>query len=96
MGSAPLLISGLILMLFQFAKTFLVDYYFEELQQLKFSVFDVDDRKHLDDTSRHDLIGDMECSLADIVSAGQEYRRNLRLKGERGCGHSEPPISMMT
>ena len=45
-------------------------------------MYDVDDRQHVHDVRRHDLIGEMECLLADIVTAGQEYKRNLREKGK--------------
>ena len=48
---------------------------------MKFTVYDVDDRRHVEDVSRHDLIGEMECTLAEIVTAGKEYKRNLREKG---------------
>lgn len=65
----------------QFSKTFLVEYRFEEIQELKFVVLDVDDRKHVDDVSRHDHIGSVEVTLADIVTAGQQYKRTLRDKG---------------
>ena len=67
--------------LIQFAKTILMNYQFEEIQKLKFVVYDIDDKKHLEDTSKHDLIGLVECTLADIVTAGQEYKRTLREKG---------------
>ena len=60
----------------------MVDFRFEEVQTLKFSVYDVDDKHHIDDTTRHDFIGTMECSLADIVAAGQQYKRTLRASGE--------------
>ncbi|XP_064406207.1 copine-9-like isoform X1 [Halichondria panicea] len=65
----------------KFAKTILMNYQFEEIQKLKFVVYDIDDKKHLEDTSKHDLIGQLECTLADIVTAGQEYKRTLRAKG---------------
>ncbi len=61
-----------------------MDYFFEEIQKLKFVVYDVDD-KRVDETQRHDLIGEMECTLADIVTVGQQYKRTLR---ERGQLHS--------
>lgn len=48
---------------------------------MKFTVFDIDDPKKVDDTKRHDLIGELECTLADIVAAGQQYKRNIRDKG---------------
>ena len=66
----------------QFSKTFLLEYRFEEIQALKFSVIDVDDKKHIDNVSKHDLIGEMECTLADIVTAGQQYKRTLRDKSK--------------
>lgn len=66
----------------RFSKTFLLYYRFEEIQKLKFTVVDVDDRSRVDDISRHDLIGELECTLADLVTAGQQYERTLRLKGE--------------
>lgn len=65
----------------QFSKTFLVDYRFEEIQNIKFVVYDIDDKKKVDDVKRHDLIGQIECSMADVVTAGQEYTRTLRMPG---------------
>ncbi len=64
-----------------------MNYQFEEIQKLKFVVYDIDDKKHLEDTSKHDLIGQLECTLADIVTAGQEYKRTLRAKGTLSNGH---------
>ena len=47
-----------------FAKTFVVDYYFEEVQKLKFKVFDIDNATHsLDDD---DFLGEMECTLGNV------------------------------
>ncbi len=77
MNTQPMMIFFL-----QFSKTFLLDYRFEEVQQFKFSVYDVDDRKHIDDVSKHDVIGEAECTLADIVTAGKEYSRSLRHEGK--------------
>ena len=58
-----------------------MDYHFEEVQNLMFVVYDVDDSKHVEDLSRHDLIGQIQCSLADIVIAGQQYRGRLKDRG---------------
>ena len=44
-------------------------------------MLDVDDKKHIDDVGKHDLIGQLECSLADLVTAGQQYKRTLRKAG---------------
>lgn len=66
----------------QFSKHFQLQYRFEEIQKLKFVVVDIDDKSRIDDLSKHDLIGELECTLADLVTAGQQYERTLRLKGE--------------
>ncbi len=66
----------------QFSKTFLLDYRFEEVQYLRFSVYDVDNKHHVDNISLHDFIGESFCTLADIVTAGQEYNKTLRSNGK--------------
>ena len=66
----------------QFSKAFQLQYRFEEIQRLKFVVVDVDDKSRIDEISRHDMIGELECALADLVTAGQQYERSLRLNGE--------------
>ena len=72
----------------QFSKTFQLQYRFEEVQKLKFVVVDIDDKVRIDDISKHDLIGELECTLADLVTAGQQYERTLRLNGELMWGHT--------
>ena len=67
--------------LLQFAKTIVMDYYFEEVQMLKFVVYDVDSERHIDDLSRHDLIGEAEFTLADVISAGQVLAKALHKHG---------------
>ena len=67
--------------LIQFATTLVVEYRFEELQQLSFVVYDVDDRSRINDVSRQEVIGELNCSLADIVTAGEKYTRSLKYKG---------------
>ena len=58
-----------------------MSYHFEEVQNLKFVVYDVDDRKHVEDLSRQDFIGQIQCSLADIVTDGQQFRGRLKNQG---------------
>ena len=48
---------------------------------MRFVVYDVDDRRRVDDVKKHDLIGQMECTLADIFTAGQQYTRTLKVPG---------------
>ena len=57
----------------------MVEYRFEEVQNLKFSVCDVDNFKEVESERKQEAIGYVECTLADIVTAGQKYTRNLRL-----------------
>ena len=65
----------------QFSRAFRLRYSFEEIQKLKFVVVDIDDKTKIDDISKHDMIGELECTLADLVTAGQQYERTLRLNG---------------
>ena len=44
-------------------------------------MYDVDDLKHIDNFKKQEIIGEIDCQLAEIVTAGQEYRRTLRLRG---------------
>lgn len=60
-----------------------MEYRFEEIQEFKFATYDVDDKKNVDILQKQELIGETECMLAEIVSAGQRYDRKLRYKGER-------------
>ncbi|XP_031566337.1 copine-8-like isoform X2 [Actinia tenebrosa] len=48
-----------------FVKTFVIHYFFEEVQKLKFEVYDVDKKStRLED---HDFIGSAECTLGSII-----------------------------
>lgn len=58
-----------------------MDYYFEEVQTLKVVVYDVDSELRIEDLSRHDLLGEVEVTLADIISAGQTLSKSLTVKG---------------
>ncbi|GFS12362.1 copine-8 [Elysia marginata] len=50
-----------------FVKKFVMDYYFEERQMLRFEIYDIDSQsRRLED---HDFLGFMECSLGELVSA---------------------------
>lgn len=59
-----------------------MNYRFEEVQLYRFTVYDVDDKKHVDDVKKHDIIGTVECTLAELVTAGQQYTRTLRHNGK--------------
>lgn len=59
----------------------MIEYRFEEIQDLKFVVYDIDDRKHVDNPNNQEIIGEMTCMLADILASGQHYERKVRHKG---------------
>lgn len=63
----------------QFVTSFEIDYYFELNQRLKFGVYDIDNKtEKLEDD---DFIGQLECSLGQIVSS-KTYTRKLTHKGK--------------
>lgn len=55
-----------------FVKKFILDYFFEESQKLKFEMYDVDSESH--DLRKHDFLGSMECTLGEVVSLNQLQR----------------------
>ncbi|MBN3287034.1 CPNE3 protein, partial [Polyodon spathula] len=48
----------------QFAKKFVIDYYFELVQKLKFGVYDIDNKTI--DLSDDDFLGEIECTVGQI------------------------------
>ncbi|XP_078690065.1 copine-4-like isoform X3 [Branchiostoma floridae x Branchiostoma belcheri] len=66
-----------------FARPFTVDYYFEEVQKMRFEVFDIDNATAtLDDD---DFLGYMECTLGQVVS-NKTYTQPLLLKEGKRAG----------
>ena len=55
---------------------------------MKVVVYDVDSEQHIADLSRHDLLGEVEVTLADIISAGQTLTKSLKIPGK--CPTSAP------
>ncbi|TKR60689.1 hypothetical protein L596_027898 [Steinernema carpocapsae] len=67
----------------EWSKTFLVDYFFEEVQKIRFDVYDVDSKsKNLAD---HDFIGSANTTLGEIVGAPGSTKW-LTLQGSGKCG----------
>ena len=58
-----------------------MEYLFEEIQHLRFAVYDVDDKQNMDDVDKQQLLGTMECTMGDIVAAGIHLTKSLKLKG---------------
>ncbi|XP_051737595.1 copine-3 isoform X2 [Ctenopharyngodon idella] len=74
----------------KFAKKFVVDYYFELVQKLRFGVYDIDNKTI--DLSDDDFLGELECSLGQIVSSCK-LTRPLVLKNKRPAGKGVITIS---
>ncbi|KAM9713104.1 copine-3-like isoform 2-T2 [Menidia menidia] len=68
----------------KFAKKFVLDYYFEMVQKLKFCVYDIDNNTY--DLSDDDFLGELECTLGQIVS-NRQMTRQLLLKNQRPAGN---------
>ncbi|XP_076469847.1 copine-3-like [Babylonia areolata] len=68
----------------KFAKAFTVSYFFEEVQKVKFAVYDLDNTTPtLDDD---DFLGQIECTLGEIVS-NSPYTKALLLRNGRKAGN---------
>ena len=50
----------------KFAKKFIIDYYFEMVQKLKFGIYDIDNKTV--DLSDDDFLGELECTLGQVQS----------------------------
>lgn len=48
----------------QFSRAFELDYYFEEVQQLRFAVYDIDNKTP--QVSDDDFLGEIECTLGEV------------------------------
>ncbi|XP_075690192.1 copine-9 isoform X1 [Rhinoderma darwinii] len=68
-----------------FVRKFVLDYFFEEKQNLRFDVFNVDSRSC--NISKHDFLGQMFCTLGEVIGS-QRSRLEKSLTGIPGkkCG----------
>ncbi|XP_012499001.1 PREDICTED: copine-3 [Propithecus coquereli] len=74
----------------KFSKTFIIDYYFEVVQKLKFGVYDIDNKTI--ELSDDDFLGECECTLGQIVSS-KKLTRPLVLKNGKPAGKGSITIS---
>uniref|UniRef100_A0A3B4C1C4 C2 domain-containing protein n=1 Tax=Pygocentrus nattereri TaxID=42514 RepID=A0A3B4C1C4_PYGNA len=65
-----------------FVRKFILDYFFEEKQNLRFDLYDVDSKSP--DLSKHDFLGQMFCTLGEIV--GSPASRLEKPLGGGKCG----------
>ncbi|XP_036362931.1 copine-8-like isoform X1 [Octopus sinensis] len=64
-----------------FIKKFVMSYYFEECQHLKFELYDVDSANGSLD--QQDFLGYLECTLGEIVGCGSKLEKKLLRDAER-------------
>ncbi|XP_026540636.1 copine-7 [Notechis scutatus] len=74
-----------------FAKVFMVDYYFEEVQKLRFEVYDIHGHSGLG-THDDDFLGGMECTVGQIV-AQKRVSKPLFLKYGKSAGKSTMTVT---
>lgn len=53
----------------QFSRAFELDYYFEEVQKLRFAVYDIDNKTP--QVSDDDFLGQIECTLGEVSKASR-------------------------
>lgn len=71
-----------------FTTPFVVDYYFEEIQQLRAQVYDRDDPS--ENLSKHDFLGQVEFTLGRLIgSPGQQMVMQLQDKSLKVAGQIE-------
>ncbi|KAM9332390.1 copine-3 isoform 1-T1 [Pholidichthys leucotaenia] len=74
----------------KFAKKFVIDYYFEIVQKLKFGIYDIDNKTV--DLSDDDFLGELECTLGQVVSS-KKLTRPLVLKNKSPAGKGTITVS---
>ncbi|XP_047670323.1 copine-9 isoform X2 [Tachysurus fulvidraco] len=68
-----------------FVRKFVLDFFFEEKQNLRFDVYNVDTRSS--NISKHDFLGQTFCTLGEIIgSAGSRMERTLSGIPGKKCG----------
>uniref|UniRef100_A0A673CP17 Copine Va n=1 Tax=Sphaeramia orbicularis TaxID=375764 RepID=A0A673CP17_9TELE len=68
-----------------FVRKYILDYFFEEKQNLRFDVYDIDSKSP--DLAKHDFLGQVHCTLGEIVGSPAS-----RLEKTLGCGKPQPGI----
>ncbi|XP_019716400.1 copine-5-like isoform X2 [Hippocampus comes] len=68
-----------------FVRKYILDYFFEEKQNLRFDVFDIDSRSP--DLAKHDFLGQVHCTLGEIVgSPASRLEKSLSGIPGKKCG----------
>ncbi|KAH9503443.1 Copine-3 [Bulinus truncatus] len=74
----------------RFATPITVNYYFEEVQKIKIAIYDVDNKTYT--LSDDDFLGQVECTLGQLVS-NTPYTKPLMMKdGNAKAGHGQMTV----
>eukprot|EP00768_Dysnectes_brevis_P007744 gnl/Dysnectes_brevis/665_a733_2007.p1 GENE.gnl/Dysnectes_brevis/665_a733_2007~~gnl/Dysnectes_brevis/665_a733_2007.p1 ORF type:complete len:537 (+),score=166.02 gnl/Dysnectes_brevis/665_a733_2007:34-1644(+) len=68
----------------------MVPFKFEIPQQLRFSVYDVDDFSRLDDVTRHDFLGQVDIDLASIVTSPGSHLKLSLVRPDKAPAQAQP------
>ncbi|XP_052558391.1 copine-5, partial [Tympanuchus pallidicinctus] len=78
-----------------FVRKFVLDYFFEEKQNLRFDLYDVDSKSP--DLSKHDFLGQAFCTLGEIVgSSGSRLEKPLTMGAVTAQPRSRKPAPAMS
>lgn len=67
----------------RFSKKFVIDYYFEMVQKLKFCVYDIDNNTY--DLSDDDFLGELECTLGQVSFPTRAFANKLQRSHQVPC-----------
>lgn len=67
----------------KFSKKFVLDYYFEMVQKLKFCVYDIDNDTH--DLGDDDFLGELECTLGQVSFSLLSLIENTDVHAQLKC-----------
>lgn len=78
----------------RFSKKFVIDYYFEVVQKLKFCVYDIDNNTY--DLSDDDFLGELECTLGQVSPPRRGVFRSALRSHQVLCVRASPCRSFLT
>ncbi|XP_071960282.1 copine-8-like isoform X2 [Antedon mediterranea] len=67
-----------------FVKKFVLDYYFEESQKLKFEIYDIDSASAK--LNKHDFLGAAQCTIGQIIGSTGNRIQIALYEGNKKCG----------
>ena len=69
-------------------KSFDVQYHFEQRENYKVELYDIDDKNDLDNFSKHDFVGTVNFAIHEVVTARDQTLERPIQNDQRGAGKS--------